>query len=128
VRDIPSADDLSLVLAELRALGCKIDAQRDEIAALRADIELLATRARLSRDELRLLERLLQASGAIVRGKAFAACDVLDVPEMAAMVEGYSASALCWLFARASGRRIGRYRLEAAGRDRTGRLWTVTIS
>ncbi len=127
------------VLAALADLAAKVDRLCEDIAEIRAlradlarladDVAELAARTRLSRDELRTLERLLPTIATAMLDKSFSASDVFDFPVTAGMVEGHSATSLAWLFARACGRRIGRYRLEAAGRDRTaGRLWSAMIA
>ena len=106
------------------ALLCEILA---EVRALRADVELLATRGRLSRDERRLLEALLPAAAAIVGDSVFVASDLVEFPSLRALLDGYSASSAAWLFGKANGSRIAGIRVERVGRDRSGALWVLRL-
>ena len=98
-----------------------------EVRALRADVELLATRGRLSRGERQVLEALLPAAAAIVGDSVFVASDLVEFPSLRALLDGYSASSAAWLFAKANGSRIAGVRVERVGRDRSGALWMLRL-
>ena len=114
------------IAAELRRLADAVERNTATLEAIADDVAEIAARGRLSHDEQRLLAAILPAIAETTRGTAFAASELLDVPAIAARLDGHSASRIAWLLGRARGRRIGRHRIQDGGRDRTGRLWAVT--
>ena len=116
------------LLRELQRLATAVERNTELLQVIADDVAEIATRARLSLDDLRLLSTVLPAVAETTRGAAFAASEILDIPTLAAAVDGHSAASLAWLLSRARGRRISRHRVEDAGRDRTGRLWAVTTT
>ena len=102
-----------------------IGALAHDVETLRDDVELLASRGRLSRDERAMLERLLPAAAAVVRDAAFTAGDLLEMPSLSSLLDGYGASSAAWLLGRAVGSRIGGFRVERIGTDRAGALWRL---
>jgi len=96
-----------------------------KLDALREDVEQLAARGRISRDERALLADLLPAAAVIVNDAVFACVDLYDVPTLRGLLNGYSPSALSWLLGRAARSRIAGYRVERVGTDRGGALWRL---
>ena len=60
----------------------------DQVRELRADVEALAIRARLTRGKLRKLKAALPPVAAVVGEAAFLADDLFEMPSLRGLLEG----------------------------------------
>ncbi len=110
----------------LARIEAAIGALARDVEGLRVDIDELLMRGRLTADERTLLRALLPLVASATRGAAFSALDVIDMAGARSVVGGWCASDLARLLGRACGARFGSVRVERAGRDRAGVLWSAT--
>lgn len=112
------SDDV--IIAELRSLRASVERLCD-------DIEALAVRGRLGREDREMLAELYASAAPVFGAKVFTTSDVFAWPTLAPLVAGYTASTLSWLLSRAERVTLAGYRIERVGTDRGGALWQLRV-